>query len=29
MGERESLSHTKWERKYHVAFIPKYRGKTL
>jgi hypothetical protein len=25
----ESLSHTKWECKYHVIFIPKYRGKKL
>ena len=24
-----SLSHTKWECKYHVVFIPKYRRKTL
>ena len=23
------LSHTKWERKYHVVFIPKCRRKTL
>ena len=25
----ESLSHTKWECKYHVVFIPKYRRRTL
>ena len=25
----ESLSHTKWECKYHVVFIPKYRKKKL
>jgi hypothetical protein len=25
----ESLSHTKWECKYHVVFIPKCRRKTL
>ena len=25
----ESLSHTKWECKYHVVFIPKYRRKKL
>jgi putative transposase len=25
----ESLSHSKWECKYHVVFIPKYRRKTL
>ena len=29
MDEMESLSHTKWECKYHVVFIPKYRRKTL
>ncbi len=29
MDEAESLSHTKWECKYHVVFIPKCRGKTL
>jgi putative transposase len=29
MDEVESLSHTKWECKYHVVFIPKCRGKTL
>jgi len=29
MDELESLSHTKWECKYHVAFIPKRRRKTL
>ena len=25
----KSLSHTKWECKYHVVFIPKYRRKVL
>jgi len=25
----ESLSHTKWECKYHVVFIPKYRRRAL
>jgi putative transposase len=25
----ESLSHTKWECKYHIVFIPKYRKKAL
>lgn len=25
----ESLSHTKWECKYHVVFVPKYRRKAL
>jgi putative transposase len=29
MDEVESLSHTKWECKYHVVFIPKCRRKTL
>ena len=25
----ESLSHTRWECKYHVVFIPKYRKKSI
>ena len=29
MDDYESLSHTKWECKYHVVFIPKYRRKIL
>ena len=29
MNEYESLNHTKWECKYHVVFIPKYRRKVL
>ena len=29
MDENKSLSHTKWECKYHVVFIPKCRRKTL
>jgi putative transposase len=29
MDEAESLSHSKWECKYHVVFIPKCRRKTL
>ena len=29
MGDYESLSRTKWECKYHVVFIPKYRRKVL
>ena len=29
MDEPESLSHSKWECKYHVILIPKCRGKTL
>ena len=29
MDEYESLSHTKWECKYHVVFIPKCRRRKL
>ncbi len=29
MKDETSLSHTKWECKYHVVFIPKCRRKTL
>jgi putative transposase len=29
MDEREELNHSKWESKYHVIFIPKYRKKVL
>ena len=29
MGQFESLSHSKWECKYHVVFIPKCRRRTL
>jgi putative transposase len=29
MDEKEGLSHTKWECKYHVVFIPKCRRRTL
>ena len=29
MHEWESLSHVRWECKYHVVFIPKYRRKVL
>ncbi len=29
MDNSESLSHTKWDCKYHVVFIPKCRRKTL
>ena len=29
MDRYESLSHTKWECKYHVVFIPKCRRRTL
>ena len=27
MDDYESLSHTKWDCKYHVVFIPKYEGR--
>ncbi len=29
MNDVESLSHTKWECKSHIVFIPKYRRKAL
>ena len=29
MPHDETLSHTKWDCKYHVVFIPKYRRKRL
>jgi len=29
MKEYKSLSHTKWDCKYHIVFIPKYRRKIL
>ena len=29
MDEYQSLSHTKWDCKYHVIFIPKYRRRAL
>lgn len=29
MDDLESLSHSKWECKYHVVFIPKYRRRVL
>jgi len=29
MPEWQSLSHVKWECKYHVVFVPKYRKKVL
>jgi putative transposase len=29
MDDAESLSHTRWECKYHVVFIPKYQRKKL
>jgi putative transposase len=29
MQEWQSLSHVRWECKYHVVFIPKYRKKVI
>ena len=29
MDDFQSLSHSRWECKYHVVFIPKYRRKAL
>lgn len=29
MNDLASLSHTRWECKYHVVFIPKYRRRAL
>ena len=29
MDDSESLAHTRWECKYHVVWIPKYRRKAL
>ncbi len=29
MRQDRSLSHSRWECKYHVVFIPKYRCKAL
>jgi REP-associated tyrosine transposase len=29
MTDYGSLNHTKWECKYHVVFIPKYRKKVI
>jgi putative transposase len=29
MYEEQSLSHTKWECKYHIIWIPKYRKKAI
>ena len=29
MNTPESLKHTKWECKYHIVWIPKYRKKSL
>ena len=29
MDKNESLNHTRWDCKYHVVFIPKFRKRTL
>jgi putative transposase len=29
LSDIESLKHTRWECKYHIVFIPKYRRKAL
>ena len=29
MNDKETLNHTSWECKYHIAWIPKYRRKTI
>ena len=29
MRQERSLSHTRWDCKYHVVFIPKYRKKAI
>ncbi len=29
MGEVHSTNHTRWECKYHIVFIPKYRKKAI
>jgi len=29
MRQVNSLSHTRWEYKYHIVFIPKYRRKAI
>ena len=29
MKEYQSLSHTRWDCKYHIVFIPKYRKKAI
>ena len=28
-NQTNSLAHTKWMRKYHIVFIPKYRRKVI
>ena len=29
MSDYRSLAHSRWESKYHVVFIPKYRRKRI
>ncbi len=29
MKEWQSLAHVRWEGKYHLVFVPKYRRKVL
>lgn len=29
MSEYKSLSHSKWECKYHIVFVPRFRKKVL
>jgi len=29
MNESQSLNHSRWECKYHIVFIPKYRKKAI
>jgi putative transposase len=29
LNDKQSLSHTSWECKYHIVWIPKYRKKTI
>ena len=29
MKEWQSLAHVRWECKYHIVFVPKYRKKVL
>ena len=29
MGDNNSLSHTKWNCKYHIVFAPKYRRRII
>ena len=29
MNDDSSLSHTRWNCKYHIVFVPKYRRKVI